>query len=181
MRQGTGLGLAAALDIIKGHGGYIDVESTKGYRTTFKIYLPVAENGFCETVEGAEEFVKGTGTILLVDSEESLREVGQEWLEAMGYRVLTAKDGKEAIDVYRKAEDEIDMVLLDMVLPGVSSGVVYDKMKATNPDIKVLLSSGHGVDGEATEMLERGCDGFIEKPFNMKQLSAKLREILGEK
>jgi CheY-like chemotaxis protein len=125
--------------------------------------------------------VRGTGTILLVDGEKKTLEVGQEWLEAMGYRVLTAKDGKEAIDVYRKTGDEIDMVLLDMVLPGVSGSVVYDKMKAINPKIKVILSSGYSIDGQASEMLERGCDGFLQKPFTMRALSEKIREVLEKK
>jgi two-component system cell cycle sensor histidine kinase/response regulator CckA len=176
--HGTGLGLAAVHDIIKGHGGYIDVESTKGYRTTFSIYLPEAENPSYQAVRSAEEFVKGTGTILLVDSDKDTLGIGQEWLEAMGYCVLTAKDGREVVDVYRRNRDAIDMVLLDMVMPSMSGGRAYDKMKEINPNVKVLLCSGYGVNGEATEMLQRGCKGFIQKPFTMRELSQKIREVL---
>jgi two-component system cell cycle sensor histidine kinase/response regulator CckA len=176
--HGTGLGLAAVHDIIKGHGGYIDVESTKGYRTTFSIYLPEAENPSYQAVRSAEEFVKGTGTILLVDSDKDTLGIGQEWLEAMGYCVLTAKDGREVVDVYRRNRDAIDMVLLDMVMPSMSGGRAYDKMKEINPNVKVLLCSGYGVNGQATEMMQRGCRGFIQKPFTMRELSQKIREVL---
>ena len=97
----------------------------------------------------------------------------------MGYRVLIARDGKEAIDVYRKNWGDIDIVLLDMVMPNMGGGEAYDRMKGINPNIKVLLSSGYSIDGEATEILNRGCDGFIQKPFSIKQLSEKIGEVLG--
>jgi len=104
--------------------------------------------------------------------------VGQELLEAMGYRVLIAKDGKGAIEVYKRNRNDIDIVLLDMVMPNMGGGEAYDRMKEINPDIKVLLSSGYGINGQATEILERGCDGFIQKPFSVMDLSQKLRQIL---
>ena len=126
----------------------------------------------------AEPFIKGSEMVLLVDDDEVILEVGKELLEGMGYRVLTAKDGKEAVEVYEKARDEIDIVVLDMVMPNMGGGEAYDRMKEINQDIKVLLSSGFSIDGEATEILERGCNGFIQKPFNMEELSAKTREIL---
>ena len=178
MGRGTGLGLASAYGIIKGHGGYIDVESKKGRGTTFSIFFPASEKRGRIAVKAAEQFIKGTGTILLVDDEEVILEVGQELLEAMGYRVLIAKDGKGAIEVYKRNRDDIDIVLLDMVMPNMGGGEAYDRMKEINPDIKVLLSSGYGINGQATEILERGCDGFIQKPFSVMDLSQKLRQIL---
>jgi CheY-like chemotaxis protein len=181
MGRGTGLGLASAYGIIKGHGGYIDADSKKGHGTTFSIYLPASEREFPKPPGTAEPFVRGTETILLVDDEEVILEVGQELFEAMGYRVLLARDGKEAVEVYRKNQDEIDIVLLDMVMPTMGGGEAYDRMKEINPDIKVLLSSGYSIDGEATEILERGCNGFIQKPFRMNQLAGKIREILDKK
>jgi len=96
----------------------------------------------------------------------------------MGYRVRTATDGREAVEVYEKNRDDIDIVILDMVMPNMGGSEAYDQMKEINPEIKVLLLSGYSIDGRATEILNRGCDGFIQKPFTMKQLSAKLREIL---
>jgi PAS domain S-box-containing protein len=181
MGRGTGLGLASAYGIIKGHGGYIDADSKKGHGTTFSIYLPASEREFPKPPGTAEPFVRGTETILLVDDEEVILEVGQELFEVMGYRVLLARDGKEAVEVYRKNQDEIDIVLLDMVMPTMGGGEAYDRMKEINPDIKVLLSSGYSIDGEATEILERGCNGFIQKPFRMNQLAGKIREILDKK
>jgi len=125
-----------------------------------------------------EWVAKGTGTILLVDDEEIVLEVGQKLLEAIGYRVLTARDGEQAIQVHREYGDNIDVVVLDMVMPNMGGGEAYDRMREMNPGIRVLLSSGFTVDGEASEILERGCDGFIQKPFTIKQLSEKLSEIL---
>jgi len=180
MGRGTGLGLASAYGIIKSHGGYIDVESKKGHGTTFSIYLPVSEKKFEEAVKADKQFIKGTGNILLVDDEDDVLEIGKELLEVMGYRVLTAKDGEGAIEVYGKNRDDIDFVLLDMIMPGMGGGETYDKMKEINPDVKVLLSSGYSIDGQATDILERGCDGFIQKPFTMKELSQSIRDVMGK-
>ncbi len=181
MGRGTGLGLASAYGIIKAHGGYIEVDSKKGQGTTFTIYLPASERKVHEVEKTAEEVIQGTGTVLLVDDEEVILEVGKELLEGMGYRVLIAKDGKGAIEVYEENRDDIDMVLLDMVMPNMGGGEAYDRMKKVNPNIRVLLSSGYSIDGEATAILERGCNGFIQKPFNIKELSAKIGEILEKK
>jgi two-component system cell cycle sensor histidine kinase/response regulator CckA len=99
----------------------------------------------------------------------------------MGYRVLIAKDGREAMEVYRKNQEEIDIVVLDMVMPNMGGGETYDRMKEINQDVKVLLSSGYSVDSEANDILQRGCDGFIQKPFTVKGLSETIREILDRK
>jgi len=115
-----------------------------------------------------------------VDDEDDVLEIGKELLEVMGYRVLTAKDGEGAIEVYGKNRDDIDFVLLDMIMPGMGGGETYDKMKEINPDVKVLLSSGYSIDGQATDILERGCDGFIQKPFTMKELSQSIRDVMGK-
>jgi PAS domain S-box-containing protein len=176
--HGTGLGLASAYGIIRGHGGYIDVESKRRKGTTFSIYLPASRKKVREVVKAGKWITKGTGTVLLVDDEDVVSEVGRDLLEALGYRVLTAKDGKEAIEVYRKNKDEIDIIVLDMVMPNMGGGEAYDHIKKISPDVKVLLSSGYSIDGEASEILQRGCNGFIQKPFSMKQLSGKIREII---
>jgi len=178
MGRGTGLGLASTYGIIKGHGGYIDVESKEGHGTTFSIYLPVSEKRVEKAVKNPGEVMKGTGTVLLVDDEDNILKVGRELLEAMGYRVLTARDGKEAIDLYSKNRDGIDVVLLDIVLPDMSGGEAYDRIKEVNCDVKVLLSSRHRMDRQATEILNRGCEGFIQKPFSIYELSRKIREII---
>ncbi len=178
MGRGTGLGLASVYGIIKGHEGYIAVKSKKGHGTTFSIYLPATENKVRKTVKTSARFIKETGTVLLVDDEEIVLEVGREMLEVIGYRVLTANDGKKAVEVYKNNRDTIDVVLLDMVMPNMGGGETYDRLKKINPNIKVVLSSGYAIDGEATKILERGCNGFIQKPFNVPELSQKLGQIL---
>jgi CheY-like chemotaxis protein len=121
------------------------------------------------------------GTILLVDDEEMILEVGQKLLEAMGYQVLVAKDGKEAIRVHGEYGGNIDIVVLDMLMPNMGGRETFDRIKERNPEIKVLLSSGLSVDGEPREILKRGCNGFIQKPYTMRQLSEKLEEVCAAK
>ena len=183
MGKGTGLGLASVYGIIKAHGGYIDVESKKDHGTTFSIYLPESGKEVQELVVKTPvgKTIKGTEIVLLVDDEEAILEVGKDLLEAVGYRVLLARDGKEAIEVYRKNQDEIDIVVLDMVMPTMGGGKAYDKMKEINPKVKVLLSSGYSIDGEAAEILKRGCKSFIQKPFMINVLAKEIRDILNKK
>ncbi len=129
---------------------------------------------------GADALGTATGTILIVDDEEVVRTVGQDMLEALGYKVLTAEDGKEALEIYGKNRDRIDLVLLDMIMPEMMGGETYDRLRDMNSGVKVLLSSGYCIDGEATAIMERGCDGFIQKPFRLSDLSDKVAEILGK-
>jgi len=105
-------------------------------------------------------------------------DVGKKMLERLGYRVLTAKSGKEAIETYQMKDAGIDMIIIDMIMPLMGGGETYDRFKKMNPDIKVLLSSGYSIDGQAREILNRGCNGFIPKPFDLIELSKKLRDIL---
>ena len=179
MGRGTGLGLASAYGIMKAHGGYIDVDSKRGRGTTFSIYLPVSEKEVQKIAKTPKQAAKGARTVLLVDDEEVVLDVGKELLEATGYTVLTAKDGREAVRVYKKSRDSIDIVVLDMVMPNMGGGEAYDRLREINPDVKVILSSGFSIDGEASEILERGCDGFIQKPFSIKQLSDRINDTLG--
>ena len=122
--------------------------------------------------------VNGTDTVLLVDDEEIVLGVGKQMLERLGYSVLTARSGQEAVDVYKNEPDAIDLVLLDMIMPGMEAGDTYDQLKAVNPAIKVILSSGYSLDQNASAIIDRGCNGFIQKPFNMKILEEKIGEIL---
>lgn len=178
MSGGTGLGLASVYGIIKGHGGYIDVESEKDHGTTFNIYLPASEKKVEKTTGSDQQIIDGKGTILLVDDEEMVLDIGVKILQHLGYKVLEARAGKEAVETYKTNGDKLDLVILDMVMPEMGGGEVYDRMKEINSNVKVLLSSGYSVDGQAKEILDRGCDDFIQKPFTMRELSGKLSKLL---
>jgi PAS domain S-box-containing protein len=180
LAQGTGLGLASAYGIVKGHGGFIDVHSEEGKGTTFEIYLPASEKEVPEQRDISGVLLMGKETVLFVDDEELVLNAGGEMLRKLGYEVLLASSGQEALELYVKYHDNIDMVLLDIVMPYMGGGETYDRMKEINPGVKVLLSSGHSIDGQAIEILERGCDGFIQKPFDVGQLSQRIREIVKE-
>ena len=119
-----------------------------------------------------------TETVLLVDDEEIVIRVGKQMLEKLGFSVFTATSGKEALDIYRVNRDRIDLVVLDMIMPGMGAGDTYDELQAIDPAIKVLLSSGYGIDQHTSEVLKRGCKGFIQKPFNMQMLAEKIGQIL---
>ncbi|MCP4110203.1 MAG: response regulator [Desulfobacteraceae bacterium] len=176
--EGTGLGLASAYGIIKNHGGFIDVSSEKGVGTSFYIYLPASEKKVENEDKNAPELLTGKETILLVDDEYTITDVGKKMMDLLGYNVLTAANGHEAIEVYKKNQEKISLVILDMVMPDMGGGETFDVLKEISNDIKVLLSSGYSLDGEVSLILERGCNGFIQKPFNLEKLSGKIREII---
>jgi PAS domain S-box-containing protein len=179
MGRGTGLGLSSAYGIIKNHDGIINVYSEKGKGATFNIYLPASKKELPIREERLpDEILKGTETVLLVDDEDMVLGVGEEMLKKMGYRVLLATSGKEAVELYKRHKNEIDLVILDMIMPDMGGGEAYDRMKGDNPKVKVILSSGYSIEGQANEILERGCNGFIQKPFNIQELSGKIRGIL---
>ncbi len=180
MGRGTGLGLASVYGIVKNHGGFINVYSEVGRGTTFKVYLPASGKAIQEEQKPSGEIPKGKGTILLVDDESTILEVLGKTLTYTGYRVLLAQGGEEAVEVYEKNRDQIDLVLLDMIMPGMSGGKVFDLLREINPEVKVILSSGYSIAGEASKIMDRGCNGFIQKPFGIKELSQKIREILDQ-
>jgi CheY-like chemotaxis protein len=178
MGKGTGFGLPSAYGIIKNHGGIINVFSEKGEGTTFGIYLPALEKEVTKQQELPRKELKGEESVLLVDDENMIIDVGQEMLKALGHEVFTARSGREAIEVYEANKEKIDIVILDMIMPDMGGGEAFDRMKEISPNIKVLLSSGYSIDGQAKEILARGCLGFMQKPFNLRDLSQKLRGIL---
>jgi PAS domain S-box-containing protein len=176
--RGTGMGLASAYGIIKNHNGIINVYSEKGHGTTFKIYLPASDKTVPEENPKTQELLRGTETILLIDDEHMVIDIGKEILEKLGYDVITAASGTEAVDLFKKSKKKMDLVILDMIMPDMSGRETFENLKVYQADVKVLLSSGYSIDGQATEILNSGCKGFIQKPFSLKQLSRKMREIL---
>jgi len=182
MGRGTGLGLAMVYGIVKGHDGYISVYSERGHGTTFNIYLPASEKQPVRVEETPrQEWLTGNETILVVDDEEHVVEVVEEVLKAMDYKVLVARNGKEAVKVFKKEKGKIDLVILDMIMPGISGGETFDRLKDIDPDVKVILSSGYSIGGTAREIMGKGCKAFIQKPFSVEELSRTVREVLDEK
>jgi two-component system cell cycle sensor histidine kinase/response regulator CckA len=116
--------------------------------------------------------------VLIIDDQEAVITVGKAILHTLGYTVIMAKNGQEAVEIFESNKEKVDFVILDMIMPGMSGGETYDAIKKINPDIKVILSSGYSLEGQATKILERGCNGFIQKPFNVSDLSRKIREVL---
>ena len=176
--RGTGLGLASAYGIIKNHNGFFEVSSEKNKGTTFNFYIPASEKKVMQKKTRPQEILKGNETILLVDDEDMVIDATSEMLETLGYSVNVAGSGEEAILFFRKNNDKIGLVILDIVMPVMNGGEAYSILKKINPQIKVLLSSGYSINESATKMLDSGCQGFIQKPFNIIQLSQKVREIL---
>jgi PAS domain S-box-containing protein len=177
---GEGLGLAAAYGIARNHGGVITIESIHGKGTTFHIYLPAVAAEIPVPDEKPILRRRKSQTVLLVDDEKIVAQVGTAMLERMGYEVLVAYDAEEALGVFELHRDAVGIVLLDMIMPGMGGKEAFLKFKALDPQIKILLCSGYSIHGEASRIMELGCDGFIQKPFNIKELSAKILEIIGE-
>ena len=131
-----------------------------------------------EELDLPHEILEGNETILFVDDEDMIIHIGKAMLEKMGYSILTAKNGVEAVEIFEANKDQIGLVILDMIMPKMGGGEAYDRIKSINPNAQVLLSSGYSIEGEAQDILKRGCNDFIQKPFNIEQLSQIIREIL---
>jgi two-component system, cell cycle sensor histidine kinase and response regulator CckA len=178
--RGTGLGLASVYGIVQNHGGAVTVSSRKGEGAVFHVYLPATEAAASEAPPPPEDLHRGSGTILLVDDEPVILEVVTAMLRKLGYGVLTAESGQAALALYRTHSAEVTLVILDMIMPGMNGGETYDQLKAIDPAVRVLLCSGYSIDGRASDILARGCNGFIQKPFDMGQLSEKIQAAVAD-
>lgn len=177
--KGTGLGLAMCYGIIKQHEGFIDVYSELNVGTTFKVFIPVInDKSIINKNENKVDIAYGEGVILLVDDDEQIREVASEMLEECGYDVIIAKDGIEALEIFSSKLNEIDLVLLDLVMPRLDGKHTYIRLKELKGDVKVILSSGFQQDSRVKDILALGVNGFLQKPYTFSKLSQAIYKIL---
>ena len=179
--EGTGMSLATVYGVVKNHGGSIQVYSEEGQGTTFKVCLPFPPDLAAQAADAEQrERVHGTGRILLVDDEEVVREVAVAILREEGYQVVTASNGKEAVERYRELAEEIDLVIIDMVMPEMDGGEVFAALKQINPSVKAILSTGYGRDGKAQDIIDEGMLGFVPKPYRPQDLSEAVATALSQ-
>lgn len=175
--RGTGLGLASVYGIITNHNGAIHAVSSMGCGSTFVIHLPISDKNAVKEIQDEEKIQKGSETILLVDDEQLIIDVGKALLEKMDYQVIVARNGEEAIQTVRKYGATIDLIILDMIMPGMDGSKVFDSIRDIQSEIPVLLSSGYSLNAQAENIMSKGCSGFIQKPFTISEISSKVREI----
>jgi len=176
---GLGLGMATVYGIVKNHNGFIDVYSEPGEGTIFKLYFPASEKEV-PISDVIPKPVKGEGTILLADDEELLRITTKNSLSELGYFVMTAKDGIECVEIFRRNADKIDLVLLDMIMPNMNGVEAFNEMKKIKSDVKVLLMSGFSQDEKTSEVLNNGALGFVQKPVRLHVLTRVINEAINK-
>jgi CheY-like chemotaxis protein len=178
MGRGAGLGMASAFGIMKNHGGTMTVSSELGQGASFALYLPLSEKNPEHEPTADTRIQQGSETILLVDDEEMIRDVASELLKNLGYQVVVAASGAEAVETITRRGDTINLVILDMIMPDMDGGTTFDRIRAVMPKMPVLLSSGYSQNGQAIDIMQKGCNGFIQKPYTLANLSQKIRKIL---
>ncbi len=185
MGRGTGLGLASVYGTVKGHGGYVEVESEIGKGSTFTIYLPVTRRraecggGPGKEPAGTKQARMSRGTVLLIDDEQSVRKVAADILDKLRFETIATGRGEEALAIYREKREEISLVILDIVMPGMGGSEVFQELRSFDPAVKVLVCSGYSIRGEADRLLGLEANGFIQKPFSLESLEDSIDEILG--
>ena len=179
--RGTGLGLATVYGIVRQHGGHVACDSKPGLGTTFKIYLPVIKGEPKLTAPIDEKgLLVGKETVLLVDDEEMVRDLGKRILERSGYTVLSAANGQEALQLYKREQGRISLVILDLIMPQMGGKECLEELLTIEPRVKVLIATGYAAEGQTKDTIETGARGFVGKPYDMKQMLQAVREVLDE-
>jgi CheY-like chemotaxis protein len=178
---GRGMGLAAVRGIVESHDGEILVRSVPGKGTTFVIGFPAATGVSAEETSAEPPWLGGEGTILVADDEDDVREVMGAMLRSFGYRVIVARNGVEALELFRERFREIALVLLDMMMPRMTGEQTFDEMRRISPGVKGLLASGYDESGRIREIVAKGFGGFLQKPFRRIELGRKVEEVLGNR
>jgi CheY-like chemotaxis protein len=178
LKRGTGLGLASVYGIVKSHDGYIDVESEVNRGTSFRIYLPLPKEKTEKADPVSFESFSGSGGVLIVDDEYLVLSVAAEMVKKMGYKVYKAASGREALETFKQNRKHIDLIILDMIMPDMSGGQTFEELVAIDPSVKVILCTGYSLEGRASKILDQGCRGVLQKPFNYESLSIKIKEVL---
>jgi len=179
--RGTGLGLSAAYGIVRDHGGGLRVQSRPGAGSSFRIYLPLSSDSApTPGVEVPPEATGRSGVLLVADDEDMVRSLVAEMLQRAGYRVLTAANGREAVDIYREHHDEIGLVILDMVMPELSGREAFMAMRGIEPNVKALISSGYSLDLNAGILNEPGIMGMVPKPCRHAVLCQAVARALAD-
>ncbi|MBN2711494.1 MAG: PAS domain-containing protein [Planctomycetes bacterium] len=176
--KGTGMGLAGAFGIVKSHNGMINVYSEVGHGTSFHIYLPLSHNSQRESVHDHDSPSQGNATVMVVDDEDVIREMMADMLQDLGYKVISCQNGKEALEHYRSSWQEIDLILLDMIMPELSGSDTFAAMKEINPGLKVIIISGYSLNKEAQSVIDNGAKEFLGKPFNQAALAKIISGVL---
>ena len=188
--QGTGLGLAMVYKTIDDLEGFIEIKSDMGVGTVFSIFLPASDKVLPEeqqipdrpesSLYDTTKTKTGVEQVLIIDDDEFMLQITEDILSRLGYDPITAANGKSGIEAYEKCKDKAAIVILDLMLPDLGGDEVFDELRKINPDINVLLVSGFKRDPRIADLLIRGCDGFLKKPYSIEELSQAIRDIIDE-
>lgn len=174
--KGTGMGLASAYGSVKSHNGSIEVYSEPGHGTSFKLYFPFASDNEKKTRETSEIIIRGSATIMLIEDDKVLREASAEMLKDLDFIVITCNDGVEGIKSFKTYHEDIDVVILDVVMPKMDGYTCFLELQRIDPNLKVIISSGFSINDNIKQLIDKGAIGFLQKPFNTRKLLKTIKK-----